>query len=386
MGLWRSLELFSIQSGVREEWRREMGTDFEACSRFLAPSSIQVENYPCTNPVRCHCRHRIVYESEESLLAVCECADGGCDSILLGLRDVIVYTFDSVKMGAALREAFGFHGSVALHSNRRAARQIGTWKDLRTPVFFYVPISEDGTVREIERLETAASDPYVLLTPSNRFCGPRVQGALRRNGSVQLGLSGIVKVKSCGALRVAEEAAATLDTVFGEIERRRFTRPDATLWLKEIHREISSVRAEFHETRAAKARLEEMQAQGLFKFTQKVDPKSFKVLCAILSEGDIAKASRALETGDSTLRDIIAGWPRRGPAYATMADLVRWRKSIGRASTVPLNDAVLTERADTVDYPGIISDVLDGILSMTDANWEDKAQELAEMLRPAARS
>src|SRR5438128_2233808 len=61
-----------------------------------------------------------------------------------------------------------------------------------------------------------------------------------------------------------------------------------------IHREIASVRKDFGELRSAKQRLEKMLADGVFAFTRKVDATSFKVLCTILAEGDVSKASRSL--------------------------------------------------------------------------------------------
>ena len=38
-----------------------------------------------------------------------------------------------------------------------------------------------------------------------------------------------------------------------------------------------------------------MLADGVFAFTRKVDPVSFKVLCTILAEGDVAKPGGGLE-------------------------------------------------------------------------------------------
>lgn len=51
------------------------------------------------------------------------------------------------------------------------------------------------------------------------------------------------------------------------------------------------MRGDFVELRGAKERLEKMLADGLFAFTRKVDAASFKVLCTLLAEGDVAKAS-----------------------------------------------------------------------------------------------
>ena len=82
------------------------------------------------------------------------------------------------------------------------------------------------------------------------------------------------------------------------------------------------------------------------------------------------------------LRKLLRQWQTRGPAYQAMLDLDRWRKKIGRKETIPLNEAIRHEKADTTDYPVLLSDVLDGLLSMTETNWQDLCEELAEMLRP----
>jgi len=125
-----------------------------------------------------------------------------------------------------------------------------------------------------------------------------------------------------------------------------------------------------------------MLADGVFAFTRKVDATSFKVLCAILAEGDVSKASRTLAMPDSSVRTLMRRWRGGGKEYRTMLELVRWRKNVGRKETVPLNEAVLQGKADTTDYPGLLSDVLDGLLSMTDENWQERCDELAEVLRP----
>jgi hypothetical protein len=152
-----------------------------------------------------------------------------------------------------------------------------------------------------------------------------------------------------------------------------------------IHREIAAVRSEFVELRGAKQRLEKMLADGLFAFTRKVDARSFKVLWTILAEGNVAKASRALGMPDPSVRTLLRRWPGRGKEYLAMLELVRWRKKMGRREKVPLNEAILQGRAETTDYPGLLSDVLDGLLSMNDGNWQDRCEGLVEVLRPVVR-
>jgi hypothetical protein len=60
-----------------------------------------------------------------------------------------------------------------------------------------------------------------------------------------------------------------------------------------------------------------------------------------------------------------------GKEYRLMLDLVRWRKAVGRKETVALNENLLLGKADSADYPDLLADVLDGVMSMTEENWQD---------------
>jgi hypothetical protein len=173
-----------------------------------------------------------------------------------------------------------------------------------------------------------------------------------------------------------------LEPMLAEFGRRVSSLRDTGGTLRSIHREIAAVRSDFIELRSAKQRLEKMLGDGLFAFTQRVDAGSFKTLCTILAEGDVAKASRSLATPEATIRATVRRWQGKGREYQAMLELVRWRKKVGRKERLPLNDAIVHERAETADYPGLLSDVLDGLLSMTEENWADRCEELAELLRP----
>jgi hypothetical protein len=170
--------------------------------------------------------------------------------------------------------------------------------------------------------------------------------------------------------------------LLAEFVRRQTERPSVKPMLEAIYRKVEADKAERVELRSAKARLEQMVAEGLLKFAGRIDPKSFKVIYAVLGKGDIAKAARDLGMKYSTLREFIGKWKRRGKDYAVLADLVRYRKEMKFKGTVPLNEAVLTGETPSVDYEGLLSDVLDGLLAMTEENWEEKCEDLAELLRP----
>jgi hypothetical protein len=151
------------------------------------------------------------------------------------------------------------------------------------------------------------------------------------------------------------------------------------------HEEIVAARKDFGETKTAKERLEQMQKEQLFAFTEKIDVESFRILCAVLADGTVAKASRTLQMNDATLRSRIAQWDPRDPVRKAMRQLIAWRKGIGRHESVPLNVAITAGSPAPVDFAGLLSDVLDGVLAMNQGNWREQAETLAQLLRPHVR-
>jgi hypothetical protein len=152
--------------------------------------------------------------------------------------------------------------------------------------------------------------------------------------------------------------------------------------MSDIKKEVIEWRTDYREVQGARARLEKMQSEGLMKFTAKVDPKSFWVLRVILARGDVAKAKKDLKMADSTIRDIVRGWKGKTGPYAVMHDLVRWRKKIGARRTVPFNENLLYEfLVSGASNESVFSELLDGILSMTESNWPDVCAELELILK-----
>jgi hypothetical protein len=218
--LWNSLEMLSTQAALLMEWQNELGADFPVARAFLRPTSQQVDSYPCSQPNSCGCRHRVVFESPEDVSAVCDCEESGCEPILLGANDLIVYALDGKALAGAIRRAFQLSeiGSDGFDGLRSFV--VGGWGIRRFHVFFNVPISESGLLKEIERLCAAVPDPFVLLTPTSQFCTPMVQRALRRQGCVQTALGGVLKLAASGVLELVPGTKAAVDALFGDFGKQ----------------------------------------------------------------------------------------------------------------------------------------------------------------------
>lgn len=126
-------------------------------------------------------------------------------------------------------------------------------------------------------------------------------------------------------------------------------------------------------------RLQEMQAKGLYNFLQKSDPESLRYFLAILSEGDIAKASRAIDIPDRTLRDRVNSWKDKEPHFQAMLDLVRWRKKVGGSVHVTFDDAV-NYGQHSESAPDLLHEILQGLRDQNKDNWESIRDELTEIL------
>jgi hypothetical protein len=257
-------------------------------------------------------------------------------------------------------------------------REIGTYASAAVPVCLSLDGSEE-LLRELTRLLGLRDGPFLVLTPTGDSWSAEVEALARPHAGGHVSLSSVLIVDS--GLR----SNGAIEPMLADYTKRVASLRDGGSTLRSIHREIAAVRKDFGELRNAKQQLEKMLADGMFAFTQKVDAKSFQAFCTILAEGDVSKAARTLGMGDSTLRDLLREWRGRGGAYERMLDVVRWRKSVGRTETVPLNDEIILGRARATDYPAVLSEVLDGLLSMTQTNWDELSKELAEVLKAEVR-
>ena len=141
------------------------------------------------------------------------------------------------------------------------------------------------------------------------------------------------------------------------------------------------MRSEFVAVRGAKERLETMHVRDCSDSRSGWLRIRLRCCARFWRRGTLAKASRALETPEATVRAMVRRWREKGKEYRAMVDLVRWRKKVGRKEKLPLKQAIVHESVQSADYPALLSDVLDGLLSMTEENWAERCEELAEMLR-----
>jgi hypothetical protein len=413
---WTALDGMSTGVALMVDWAFIFGSAVDVILPYLEVTGERTESFPCPAETPCGCWHTIGETARGEWIASCSC-DWNCGTYELAPGDILFHGINRERFGDAIRRALGFAEAAKAPYVSAGLREIGTYTAAAVPVYLSLE-NENGLLRELTKLLGLRDGPFLLLTPAGGSWSPEVEALARAHGGGHVALASVLECRvgseECrvgaekaemlkaerrttglrdygttgqGAEVAAEPGAwefkanGMLEPMLAEYAKRVAALRDSGGTLRNIHREIAAVRGEFVELRSAKQRLEKMLADGLFAFTRKVDAASFKVLCCVLAEGDVAKASRTLAMPDGSVRTLMRRWRRMGKEYRGMLELVRWRKAVGRQETVALNDNVLLGKAETGDYPGLIADVLEKVTEMTGDNWREKAEELEEMLR-----
>lgn len=381
-GLWNTLELLAdgqSPAAVLAEWQHLLNGDFSKIRGLLQITQRQAWDYPCLGVPDCGCRHDLERLDDERWVARCACEDAECTSPQLSPTDLIIHELDVARLGRLISIAIGFEPAEN-NSGKPVAPKIwpvGTYSVTRSPVYLAICANPFQFLNNMEVLARLRPDPFIVLAPTGGIRSDAVDSFLARSHSTFIPLSRYVSAEEPEKFKATVSIQPILERFAAGLNTQQTIMP----LLEGIRSDIASVRDDQREHRATKARLEQMQGENLFKFVQKIDERAFRIMCAVLVNGDVSKAARALDMKDSTLREVIRTWKERGGAYLGLLDLVRWRKGKRITGTLPFNDALHYESTGTTSRESLLADLLDGLLSMTESNWRDVCAELEENLR-----
>ncbi len=279
-----------------------------------------------------------------------------------------------------MRTAAGFgRGTVGDVAGVTRAVRIGASGAAEVPVFFCSPRDAASLVEVAEGIACAERGPFILTTPTAAAFSVRVEQMEAKDSFLLLPLSHWLRLAGPGRL----EMIRPLDSVLQGFERRVAQAQNIAPLLEGIHREIVASRDERRDLSAAKAGLAKMHGEGMFAFARHIDREAREEFLAIMAGGDVAKAARELGMKDSTLRSKLAMWAKRGKAYAALAEIVRWRKSIKGQAGMDFAKRVASGGERDVDFPALIRDTVAELEEMAPGNWEERCADLADALRRA---
>lgn len=382
---WSAMDAASPGVALMVDWLWSFGSALEVLEPFLELTGEKTESFPCPAETPCGCRHEINETLRGELVAGCACG-WKCATYEIEPADVLFHGMRWDRFGEAIRRALGFAEPGPAPYVSPGLREVGTYA--AGAVRVYVSLEgPEGLMREITKLVGLRESPFLVLTPTGSSWSAEVEALARPHVGGHISLSSVLNASRDGL-----SSSGAIEPTLADFARRLGKGNGVVAMVQRIEGNMEAIakntaelKRQNEELRTAKQRLEKMLAEGMFAFTRRIDAVSFKVFCAIMADGNVAKASRTLEVAEDRIRGVVRRWAERGKDYQTLVELVRWRKKVGRHEKVPLNDAILHGRAEAVDYPGLLSDVLDGLLAMNEENWDERCQELADLLRPIVR-
>ncbi len=383
-GLWQTLEAVATghrPAAVLAEWRHLADGDMPMLGGFLRPTQRLAGDYPCLSAPDCGCRHELEQVDEVRWIARCQCGIGDCPATWLTPGDLIIHELDAAAFGCEVARTLGFgvvENTAVIHA-APGIWPVGTYAVTRSPVYFGVFPREAELLANIEGLVSARPEPFILLSPTAGLRSATVDSVLARNHCGFVPLSTCIAGDERGKLRATISIEPVLKRFASVLSGARGIAPV----LERIHREIAAVRDDRRNLSAAKLRLEQMHGEGLFAFARHIDQEAREQFMAVMAGGDVAKAARELGIKDSTLRSKLGKWSQRGKAYAALAEIIRWRKSIKGQAGMEFAKRVASGGERDMDFPALIRDVIEELETLAPEDWEERCGSLANVLRKA---
>lgn len=161
------------------------------------------------------------------------------------------------------------------------------------------------------------------------------------------------------------------DAIQADTRELRTTLPTV---LREQAQRVQKSEAELGKLREALAK----RMTDLFVMHQRIEPPDMRLFIAFMREGNQVRTAAALGIKEQTLRARVAKWPSRGPAYARLHDLFRWRKRRDEVpEEVPFNDNMETPDKPTPAVDArLLTDIAEILRDMTAGNLERKRDVL----------
>jgi hypothetical protein len=296
---WVALDGISTGVALMFDWFWTFGSSVDMIRPFLKLTGEKTESFPCPAETPCGCRHTIGETRRDELIATC-CCEWQCGTYELEPADILFHGIDFERFGDAIRQALGFAKPSAAGYVSPGLREIGNYAAAAVPVYLSLE-GPDGLLRELTKLLGLRDSPFLVLTPTGSSWSAEVEAIARPHAGGHISLSSVLHASPGGFT-----SNGAVEPMLAEFSKR-LTRGSnvATMVqriddnLQAIARGSAELRRENQELKGAKQQLEKMLADGMFAFTRKVDAKSFHVFCTILGEGDVSKAARMLEMGDS---------------------------------------------------------------------------------------
>ncbi len=211
---WSGLEAVPGLAGVSAEWEDVWGGEAAIGRLFLRSTGRLATCYPCSSPGGDGCPRGVVIHGEDDIVAVCRATPRGCNDIPLTRDQIVIRELDRKALGLATTSALTF--TTAFESAKGPApstARIG-WHHLpggkRAAVYLTIQHEPQAFAAALSQMLAAVDLPFILASPTARFCRPDSAELLRRAGILLLPLDDCLAWDETGRLVATDRAKALL--------------------------------------------------------------------------------------------------------------------------------------------------------------------------------
>lgn len=238
---WRALECLVGQAAVRDERRLCLGSEFATAATLLQPTSEIAGCFPRSNPLRQHgyrAPYRVIRLGDDEFVGV---PPEGGDAVQLTRDRIAVHRLHHGQLAKRIAAAIGFTPQCRPYGELPATYVIGNDRPLAGytfPVFLSFPRGSDELERTFDAIAARTIGPFLLCTPTRRFCTAHIEGETTRRQAILLPLdeclefatSREISLTDAGVQAIAAFHAANLPRPQSPEEAVFFPTPPDASW------------------------------------------------------------------------------------------------------------------------------------------------------------
>ena len=171
-------------------------TNDEVIADIFDPLDRQpVEELPCPSSGGEGCPRQVRELPDGTIIAVCGRYPQKCKEVPVDSTDRAIYGLNLKRVAAKIADSWSQHNvnmNVSIVNSDLSIAQIGFYNPRGTinfPIFFHIPYFEGDRQRAIEQI-SQNNEHFILLIPSTKAINSGSLEALKRRGSMMVGLEG----------------------------------------------------------------------------------------------------------------------------------------------------------------------------------------------------
>jgi len=190
--LWRLLRNPSDLAGVEAVWRENLKNEFDFLKPFIRPTNRLAKTYPCPYPAGDGCPRGIYQDGPDRFTAYCGESPKRCEELTLTRKDLVIHEFNLAGFAAQVLRLLQIKAKTEPIAGYPGLWRVGTYIPIanhKFSVYMLLATEPEDFRRAVDHLLAFATEPFLLLAPSDEYLDEPHRAALERKRSGFLALN-----------------------------------------------------------------------------------------------------------------------------------------------------------------------------------------------------